>query len=173
MLISLQMVMKAPVWFLINRVNPTGSSDAYDRAMLIDTFVRHLGDWWLIGTNQTANWGKDMWDLSNQFVAVAERGGLLCFACFIAIISGSFSRIGKLRKHVEGAKRQEWFFWSLGAVLLAHILAFFGVNYFDQTEIWWFAFLAIISAATAGPRAQTFRRLHVAEDSDFEALRHV
>jgi len=150
-LVGLHLVMKSPVWFLISRVNLTGSSDAWDRAALIDTFIRHFKDWWLIGADP-AGWGWGMWDLSNQFVGVGETGGLLAFICFIALIFRSFGRLGKMRRQVAGDKNQEWLYWSLGAVMFAHILAYFGVSYFDQTSIWWFAFLAMVSAATAGLR---------------------
>jgi len=146
-LAGLQLVMKAPVWFLVARVNVTGSSDAYDRAVLIDTFIRHFREWWLIGANPSG-WGISMWDLSNQFVGVGETGGLLAFVCFIATISRCFGRLGKTRRKVAGDPKQEWLYWSLGAVMFAHILAYFGVAYFDQTSIWWYAFLAMVSAAT-------------------------
>lgn len=149
-LVGLQVVMKAPVWFLIARVNATGSSDSYGRTMLIDNFLRHFTDWWLIGTDQNGSWGEGMWDTSNYFVQTGETGGLVALVALIAVISRSFSRLGKMRKQVEGDKQQEWLYWSLGAVMVAHISAYFGVSYFDQTIIWWFAFLAMISAATAG-----------------------
>ena len=57
-----------------------------------------------------------------------------------------------MRKQVEGDQKQEWLFWSLCAVMLAHVFAYFGVSYYDQTRIWWFAFLAMISAATTSLR---------------------
>jgi hypothetical protein len=145
-LVGAAMVMKAPVWFIIAHINVVGGSGGYDRAFLIDTFIRHWKDWWLIGTNQNGNWGFDMWDQSNQFVAEGESGGLVTFVCFIAMISRSFSRLGTMRKQVDC--KTQWLFWSLGAVMLAHIFAYFGVAYWDQTQIWWFAFLAMISAAT-------------------------
>jgi len=146
-LAGLALVMKAPVWFIVAHVDVVGGSGGYDRAMLIDVFMRHLKDWWLIGTNQNGVWGYDMWDLSNQFVAEGEMGGLVTFVCFIAIISRSFSRLGLMRKRVD--RKAEWLLWSLGAVMLAHIFAYFGCAYWDQTQTWWFAFLAMISAATA------------------------
>jgi hypothetical protein len=153
-LVGLHLVMKAPVWLLIARVNPMGSSDAYGRAMLMDNLIRHFWDWWLIGSNQTANWGWGMWDLCNQFVAEGEVGGLLTLVCFLAIISRSFSRLGKMRWRVEGDRKEEWLFWCLCAVMVAHIFAFFGISYFDQTRVWWWAFLAMISAATVGLKAK-------------------
>jgi hypothetical protein len=148
-LLGLAFVMKAPVWFVISHVNVTGSSDSYDRAMLIDTFVRHFKDWWLIGTNQTGSWGWDMFDLANQYVAEAETGGLFALVCFIAIVSKCFSRLGKMRKQIAGDKHQEWLCWSLGAVMFAHVMAYFGVSYWDQTIVWWFTSLAMISTVTA------------------------
>ena len=167
-ILGLSLVMKAPVWFLIARVNVTGVSDTYHRAMLVDTFIRHFKDWWLIGTDQTGSWGWDMFDLSNQFVAAGERGGMICLVAFIAVISLGFSRLGKMRRLVAGDKKQEWFCWSLGAAMFAHILAYFGVNYFDQTVIWWFAFLSMISAATAGLKAKDASK--VEKEPNFEVL---
>ena len=145
-LTGLAIVMKAPVWYVIAHINVIGGSGGYDRAFLIDTCMRHIKEWWLIGTNQYAGWGYDMWDLSDQFVAEAETGGIITLACFIAIISLCYSRIGKLRKRVES--KEQWLLWCLGSIMLAHIFAYFGVSYWDQNQIWWFAFLAMISAAT-------------------------
>jgi len=139
-------VMNAPVWFVIAHINVIGGSGGYDRAVLIDTCIRHFKDWWLFGTNQNGSWGWDMWDMSNQFVAEAETGGFVAVVCFIAIIVKCYSRLGIARKRVK--PKQQWLFWCLGAVMLSHIFAYFGVAYWDQTQIWWFAFLAMISAAT-------------------------
>lgn len=148
-LLGLNVVMKASVWFLIARVDLTGASSGYHRAMLVDTFVRHFREWWLFGTTNNANWGFDMWDLSNQFVAEGVSGGLVTFGCFIALISMSFGKLGKARKAARGDRNQEWLFWFLGSALLSHVVAYFGISYFDHTQISWFALLAMISAATA------------------------
>jgi hypothetical protein len=148
-LIGIHLIMKAPVWFLIAHVDMVAGNSGYHRAMLIDTFVRHFWDWWLIGTNAMLSWGIDMWDLSNQFVAEGETGGLVTFICFIMLISKSFGRIGTARKIVQGDTKKEWLFWLLGATLFAHCVSYFGISYFDQIKIAWFALLAMISAATA------------------------
>jgi len=148
-LIGLQIVMKAPVWFLIARVDLTGGSQSYHRAELVDQFVRHFWDWWLIGIKSTGLWGLGMWDTQNQFVLVGETGGLLAFILFIAVISRSFASLGNARKVVQGQAEKEWFLWILGAALFSHLVAFFGVNYFDQSKFAWFAALAMVAAATA------------------------
>jgi hypothetical protein len=146
-LIAVHLTMKAPVWFLIAHVDLIAGNSGYHRAMLIDQCIHHFRDWVLIGTD-TSDWGWDMWDLSNQFVAEADTGGLATFICFVMVISRTFGRIGRARKLVEGDKQQEWFMWFLGVTLFTHIVGYFGISYFDQTKISWCAFLAIAIAAT-------------------------
>jgi hypothetical protein len=146
---ALALVMDAPVWFIVAHIDVVGSSSGYHRAMLIDQFVRHFSDWWLLGSNNNETWGWDMWDVQNQFIAEGETGGLLAFALFIALISLAFKRIGLERIRQQGDRAQQWLMWALGAVLFSHVVAFFGANYFDQTKFWWLAFLAMVAAATA------------------------
>jgi hypothetical protein len=147
-LVALNFVMKAPVWFIIAHIDLTGGSSGYHRAELVDQFIRHFRDWWLIGTKDSANWGWDMWDQQNQYVNVGEGGGLAAFVLFIAVISRTCGRVGKARKSVEGSRR-EWLLWLLGCALFANLVGFFGVNYFDQAKLGWYLLLAMISAASA------------------------
>jgi hypothetical protein len=146
LLVALHLVMKAPVWFVIGHVDLIAGNSGYHRAYLIDLFIRHFFDWWLIGTKAMGSWGFDMWDLSNQFVQEGELGGLATFVCFVAMISIGFSWIGKTRKAVEGDRKQEWIVWLLGIALFSHVVAFFGISYWDQTRVSWLALFAMISA---------------------------
>jgi hypothetical protein len=147
-LLTMNIVMKAPVWFVIGHISLFGSSSSDHRAYLVDMFIKHFSDWWLMGTNSAGTWGWDMWDTSNQYVAEGESGGLAVFICFLAMISICFSRIGKARKAVEGDAAKEWTFWVLGAALFSHVIGFFGISYFDQTRMAWFVLLVMIIAAT-------------------------
>jgi len=148
-LVTMQLVMKAPVWFVISHISLFGSSSSDHRAYLVDVFIKHFSDWWLVGTNAAGTWGWDMWDTSNQYVAEGESGGLVAFVCFIAMISNAFGRIGKARKAVEGDLPREKYFWILGAALFSHAIGFFGISYFDQTRMAWIVLLVMILAATA------------------------
>jgi hypothetical protein len=145
MLVALHMVMKAPVWALIARIDLTGSSSGDQRFMLVDMTIRHFSDWWLIGTTEYVNWGWDSWDLCNQFVAVALTGGLLTLIFYMAIFSRGFSAIGKARKQVEGNRQQEWLLWSFGSALFATVMAHFGINYMAQLIMGFFPLIASIS----------------------------
>jgi hypothetical protein len=148
-LLLLNMVMKAPVWFVIMHIDVVGGSSGYHRARLVNDFILHFRDWWLMGTTENSRWGFNMWDLCNQYVAEGQLGGLATFICFIALICICFSKIGTARKAVEGDRAKEWYFWLLGVTLFSHIIAFFGISYFDQTRVSWFALLAMIQVATA------------------------
>jgi hypothetical protein len=146
-LVGLHLVMKAPVWALIAHIDLTGSSSGYHRYMLVDNCIRHFGDWWLIGYKNYNDWGWDMWDLSNQYVAHALTGGLATLVAFILIISRSFGELGTARKVVQGDRKHEWFLWCLCATLFSHVVAYFGIGYFDQVQYSWYALLAIICVA--------------------------
>lgn len=147
-LIGLQLVMKAPVWFLIARIDLTGGSSSYHRADLVDQFINHFSNWWLIGTNDNADWGLDMFDVQNQFVNVGQTGGLLAFIAFILVFVRSYARLGNARKIIDGNKDREWMLWIVGVTLFSLTVGFFGVNFFDQSRIGFFLLLAIICAVT-------------------------
>jgi|SRR5579872_4435 len=166
-LLVLQLFMKAPVWFLIQRVELSGTS-GYHRAILVDNFIRHFGEWWLVGTKDMSTWDFETWDTSNEFVSQGETGGLLTFAFFLAIICRGFQKAGRARKRVQGDRDQEWCFWLLGVAMFANILAYFGVSYWDQTQVGWFAFLALIIAAT-GSQAIAVPNKRVQPVSDLNA----
>jgi len=147
-LVLLHLVMKAPVWALIARVDLTGSSSSYHRYYLLDNCIRHFSDWWLLGYKYYNLWGWDMWDLCNQFVAVALTGGLLTLVFYIAIFSRSFGSIGTARKIIEGDRAQEWLLWCMGSTLFAAVVAHFGINYMAQGLLGLFPILACISVAS-------------------------
>lgn len=146
-LIGLQMVMKAPIWFLSARIDFIGGG-GWDRAKLIDTFIRHFSTWWLFGTRDYVNWGWDMWDACNQFVANGYAGGLIGLTCFIVLFCVCFRWIGNARKAVEDDRRREWLVWTFGATLFAELVADFGIDYFDQTSFLWYLLLAMICVVT-------------------------
>jgi hypothetical protein len=147
MLVSLHMVMNGPVWALISRVDVVGSSSSDHRYALVNNFITHFSEWWLIGTKDPGSWGWDMWDMSNQYVAIGVGGGLIGLALFLWFITRAYSNVGNARKHTNDPNLQ-WFYWSLGAALFAHTVAFFGTSYWDQIQISWYLLLVIIAAST-------------------------
>lgn len=166
-LVSLHLVMKAPVWHLVSRVNLTGSSSSYHRYQLINQCIVHFWDWVLVGAKNYGSWGWDMWDLSNQYVAIADVSGLIPLLCFLTILVLGFRYLGKARRFAEDRK-QQFFIWALGASLFANVVAFFGISYFDQTIVAWYALLAMICATANSVRRVPVK--NIAHESEDQAL---
>jgi len=148
MLVSLHLVMKAPVWALIARIDLTGASSGDHRYHLVDATIRHFSDWWLLGYKYYNLWGWEMWDLCNQFVVCALTGGLVTLVCYVLIFKRSFGAIGTARKQVDGETAREWLLWCLGSALFATVVAHFGINYMAQLLMGFFPLLACISVTT-------------------------
>jgi hypothetical protein len=146
LLIALHIVMKGPVWSLIEKIDISGGSSSYHRYMLVDQCIRHFGDWWLLGVKDTSVWGWDMWDTANQYVGTCDNSGLLPFLLFIAILVYGFKYVGRARRSAGGDKQRALFLWALGSALFANVIAFVGISYFDQTMVAWYSLLAAISA---------------------------
>lgn len=151
-----QLYMTAPVWHIISDVSLSADSSSYHRYMLVDQCIRHFWTWALVGTQNYASWGWDMWDLCNQYVATADTSGLIPLIALITILVLGFKYIGTARKHYDSDKKHEFFVWAVGCSFFANLVAFFGVSYWDQTIIGWYMVLAAVMAVTLPARiAQT------------------
>lgn len=154
--IALAIVMNAPVWYLISRVSEITGGTGWHRSFLIDQAVKHLDEWWLVGTSRTAHWAVDPFtiltvdpdnmDITNQYVAQGINGGLLGLTLFIGMIVAAFRIVGRSRRGEFEPAAPPFAVWSLGAALFAHCLAFLSVSYFDQIFTFWLWLLAVIAA---------------------------
>jgi len=157
-LLAGQLYMTSPVWHIISDIDLTGSSSSYHRYQLVNQCILHFRDWALVGAKNYGSWGWDMWDLSDQYVWTADTAGLIPLIALLAILVYGFKYVGRTRRAVaaEGDRTQEIFIWAVGASLFANVVAFFGIGYFDQIIVAWYALLAMISAVTLAARsAQT------------------
>ncbi len=145
-LTSLHLVMKAPVWQLISRIDLAGGSSSDHRYQILNQCILHFFDWALIGTKDFGSWGFGLWDLGNQYVFVADTAGLIPLIAFLAMIVFGFKYVGRARKASNGDKKQQLLAWALGASLFANVISFFGIAYFDQTIVAWYGLLAMIGA---------------------------
>jgi len=145
LLIALQLCMKVPVWFVLERIGGVFGGSGTHRAVLIDNFIRHFFEWCLIGTRNNGSWGWSMWDVDNAYVGAGLSGGLLNFILFIAVLVYGYRIIGVARRSAERSRRDARFIWAIGAALFANSVAFFGIVYFDQSVFAWYALLATIA----------------------------
>lgn len=151
MVLGLALVMEAPVWYLIARVDITGSSTSFHRAELIDQAVRHLSDWWAVGTDYTRDWmpygiewSANHVDITNHYLKMGVLGGVLLMGFFMMIL---WTALRGLNRKVEALRElddpAEFTVWCIGAALFAHCVTFLGVSYFDQS----FVFLCLLLGA--------------------------
>lgn len=143
-LISLHIIMKAPVWALIARIEVITGSTSYHRYLLIDQFISRINEWWLLGVKSTDHWGWMMWDTVNQYVSEGTEGGLLRLILFIIIITLCFKSIGLKIKATDN-RLMQLRLWAFGTALFTHLVGFIGISYFDQTILFWYMLLAMIS----------------------------
>jgi hypothetical protein len=145
-------IMKASVWYLFDRIAGVIGGGGWYRAELINQAVNHFSDWWIIGTIDTSEWmpfslTPDKADITNQFIGEGVNGGLPTLSLFVILIVLSFKVIGKaISLYSDDLFLNQIAYWSIGVSLLAHVVSFFSVGYFDQIIIKWFLLLGTIGS---------------------------
>mgnify|MGYP000680375575 FL=1 len=140
LLIFLHLIMEAPVWHLISRINVVGGSTGWHRYHLIDKAVEHINEWWVIGILSTGHWGHALSDITNQYLFEGVKAGLLGMLLFILFLISVFSIIGRGMKKATSIN-QTWVLWALGVILSVHLMNFFAVSYFGQMVSAFYLFL--------------------------------
>lgn len=157
LLIMLQMAMNSPVYYIMARLAAITGGSGWHRSFLIDNWIRHFNEWWLLGTKKTSHWmggihllnRPDDADITNHFIGVAVNGGLISLILFILIIIYCYKRLGVSVQLEEKANINiRIILWTLGVTLSAHIMSFMSVSYFDQIIVFWYMPLAVIASLT-------------------------
>jgi hypothetical protein len=152
--ISLHIIMKAPVWALVGRMSSMTGGTGWHRVHLINAAISNFEEWWLLGTKTTSHWldyrlpsDSSNVDITSQFILEGVSGGLWELILFIAIIVYCFKTVGDGARAAESKSRGDGILvWSLGAALLSHVTAFISVSYFDQMIVFWYVLLAMIAS---------------------------
>ena len=156
-IIGLDWAMTSPVYYLMARIDLTGSSASWHRAQLIRSSIDHLDEWWATGTDYTRHWmptgipaNDYQADITNQYIAMGVDGGLLLLIVFVLILWVAFRAVGRARRWYEERSFQESFLvWTLGAMLFGHVVNFLAITLFDQSASFFYLTLASISAVQA------------------------
>jgi hypothetical protein len=139
----LHIVMQAPVWYLMARIDLAGGSTGWHRAELITAAVNHLGEWWFMGTDVTRHWmpygvewNAEHIDITNHYIYLGVVGGIFVVAAFVMIILKAFEALGRKMLVLRKAKDpSEFLLWCVGSVLFAHSFTFISISYFDQSNV--------------------------------------
>lgn len=141
--VGAELLMQAPVYYLISYVDLTGGSTGWHRAALIEAAFNHLDEWWLAGSDYTRHWlayGVS-WttrhvDITNYLVRMGVDGGVLQILFFLLILRSGFDLPPGLGV-------------SFRASLTAHTISFMSISYFDQSIVFLYLTLALVTAVRA------------------------
>jgi hypothetical protein len=138
---------------------------------LIEQFLTHISQWWLVGTSYTANWAPggevifnnpNMMDITNQYVAEGIHAGVWGLGLFVAMIVVAFKTVGRAVRNEINPAVDRMLIWALGVCLASHCAAFISVSYFDQIQVFWYWLLALI----AGVPVWAYRELEEVTTQD-------
>jgi hypothetical protein len=160
-ILALALVMNAPIYFILDRIDLTGSSTGWHRAALIQGAISHVGDWWLGGTDYTRDWtpeagyDENNTDITNHYIRMAVWGGLPMMLLFIGSLVIAFGMVAKtLREKSSGPVREQFLMWTLGCILFGHVTAMLSISYFDQSVFFLYFVLAAIATLQAVPAVE-------------------
>ncbi|KKQ26770.1 MAG: hypothetical protein US42_C0024G0004 [Candidatus Magasanikbacteria bacterium GW2011_GWC2_37_14] len=158
--IILQLMMNPPIWFIFSKISAITGGDGWHRSNLIDQFVNHFKNWWLMGMSleKTGNWAATRLesgsvDVTNEYVSLGIRGGLISVFLFIRLIVKCYRSLGASMQVARGdlinGKQNELLLWGIGCTLFTHVVNITAVRYWDQMFVIWYMTLALVSSMTA------------------------
>jgi hypothetical protein len=156
MYILLSFVMAKPPYYLISRIDLSGGSTGWHRSFLIDQTIVYFKEWWLVGTDTTRHWmpmqgigiDPNHTDITNYYIAFGASAGLLGMLLVIWMLVAAFRWVGRVHDaRIEGNRDDGFMIWCLGACLFSHVVTGISVSYFDQTMLYYWLSVAVISSA--------------------------
>jgi hypothetical protein len=93
------------------------------------------------------SWSDDHADITNHYIGQGVRGGLPLMLLFMSLLWCGFRYVGQiLRARAEAPIEDLFFTWSLGASLFAYSIVSISIAFFDQSIMFLYFTLAIISS---------------------------
>lgn len=155
LLVALALVMKAPIWYLPDRLSAITGGDGWHRSFLMNQAFTNIDQWWLAGMplDLTIGWFPYLAmggaDITNLYIAFGLDAGIVGIALFIRLLARAFGGLGQAMAALRPGAREphdaEFMLWGLGAMLAGHLSNWIAITYFDQISVVWFMQIAVIS----------------------------
>jgi hypothetical protein len=174
-LVAIAIAMDAPIWYLPTRISGIVGGSGWHRSYLMERGFADIDKWWLAGMplDLTVSWFPyvilDAADMTNLFLQFGVDGGLLALLLLVLAMVLAFKRLGRAlaaERELSEGRFSELLLWALAAVLIAHIINFFAITYFDQFNMIWMMQMAAISGVTAEALRRSQSRGLAADTSD-------
>lgn len=152
----LMVVMSRPPYYLIGEIDLSGGSTGWHRAELIDCALTHLSEWWIFGTDYTKQWMPLMGgstdpnhtDITNYYIGFGINAGLLAVLLVLGALVVAFHWVGRVVTLTLNANpEQSFMIWCFGSSLFAHFVTGISVSYFDQSVVYYWLTVAVISSS--------------------------
>jgi hypothetical protein len=149
-------VMSRPPYYLIGEIDLAGGSTGWHRANLIEMTFKHLSEWWLFGTDHTRHWmpaqgiGGDAMhtDITNYYIGMGVFAGLPGMLLIIIAIWIAFRWVGNIiNERIASQPEESFMIWCFGASLFAHAVTGISVSYFDQSILFFWLIVGVISSS--------------------------
>lgn len=153
--VLLSFLMKQPPYYLISKIDLSGGSTGWHRSFLIDRTILFFNEWWLFGADKTRHWmpmqgfAKDPYhtDITNYYIGFAVASGLLGMLLVIWMIGTAFRWTGQIHDaRIERRPDDGFMIWCFGACLFSHTVTGISVAYFDQSMLYFWLSVAVISS---------------------------
>lgn len=165
--ICAELLMSRPAYYLISKIDLTGSSTGWHRSRLIEMAIAHFPRWWAFGTDYTGDWmaqtvdveGRSA-DITNYYIWIGTIGGFLAMVLVIAMLWRAFVWVGKSVAAAPPAIHEYRFLiWCLGASLFAHAATGLSVSYTDQSMMFFWLNIGAISSLFSAVNALSSDRI--------------
>jgi hypothetical protein len=165
-IVLLALFMKAPIWYIPMKLSAFTGGTGWHRSYLMEKAYQEIANWGLAGMaiENTADWlpyGLETTgnaDITNEYISFGLAAGVPAIALFVFVLTCAFRALGNAlaaaRAGPGASLETELLLWGLGAMLVAHVVNWFGCSYYDQFKVVFFLQLAAISTlAGSAPQA--------------------
>jgi len=153
--VLLMLTMAKPPYYLIARIDLSGGSTGWHRAFLIEQTIAYLSEWWLFGTDVTRHWmpmqgianDPQHTDITNYYIGFGVTGGLVALILVVWMMGIAFRWVGQIHDAlITDQPMQSFMIWCVGACLFSHAVTSLSVAYFDQSMLYFWLSVAVISS---------------------------
>ena len=178
--VGLMFTMDKPPYYLISRIDISGGSTGWHRAFLIEQTFSYLSEWWLFGTDETRHWmpmrgianDPHHTDVTNYYIGFGVTGGLAAMLLVIWMMGVAFRWVGQIHDaRIAHRPNQSFMIWCFGSCLFSHAITSFSVAYFDQSMLYFWLSVAVISSVYSIVRVDRVAEASAAEDLEWNDTR--
>lgn len=175
---GLAIVTGEPGYYVMKRIDISGGSTGYFRARLIESSIECFDEWWLFGTDFTRHWmatgvssSPNHTDITNYYLVFGVTAGFLAMALVIAMLVVAFRWVGVVyQAHIGESPSDAFMIWCFGAGMFAHAATSVSVSYFDQSLVFFWMNMAVISSMYSGQMTERETASEDDERSDLEQV---